>query len=45
MVIISKTTIQAFAQKHPDAENALEKWYSDTKSADWKNFSEIKKNV
>jgi len=43
MVIISKTTIQAFAQKHPDAENALEKWYSDTKSADWKNFSEIKK--
>lgn len=43
MVIISKTIIQAFIQKHPDVENALTKWYDDTKTADWKNFSELKK--
>jgi mRNA interferase HigB len=44
VVIISKTIIQAFARKHPDVESALEKWYSDTKAADWKDFSEIKKS-
>jgi mRNA interferase HigB len=43
MVIISKTIIQAFIQKHPDAGNALNKWYSDTKVADWKSFRELKK--
>ena|SRR5690349_16162838 len=43
MVIISKTIIKAFIQNHHDVENALEKWYDDTKSADWKNFSELKK--
>jgi mRNA interferase HigB len=43
MVIISKTVMQAFANKHPDVENALEKWYNDTKGANWKNFSEVKK--
>lgn len=43
MVIISKSILQAFIQKHPDVENALGKWYSDTKAADWKNFSEVKK--
>lgn len=36
-------SLKTFAQKHPDAENALDKWYNDTKSADRKNFSEIKK--
>ena len=43
MVIISKTIIQAFIQKHPDVENAMEKWYSDTKGTTWKNFSEVKR--
>jgi mRNA interferase HigB len=43
MVIISKTIIRAFIQKRPDIGNALEKWYSDAKAADWKNFSEVKK--
>ncbi|MFT4155202.1 type II toxin-antitoxin system HigB family toxin [Parafilimonas sp.] len=43
MVIISKATIQAFIQKHPDVESALEKWYNDTKAANWKGFSEVKK--
>lgn len=43
MVIISKTIIQSFVKNHPDIESALEKWYYDTKAADWKNFSEVKK--
>lgn len=43
MVVISKAILQAFIREHPDTENALEKWYSDTKAADWKNFNGIKK--
>ena len=43
MVIISKTILHAFIRQHPDVENALNKWYEDTKEADWKNFSELKK--
>ncbi|WP_018629564.1 type II toxin-antitoxin system HigB family toxin [Niabella aurantiaca] len=42
MVIISKTIIRSFVRNHSDIENAIEKWYSDTKAADWKNFSEVK---
>lgn len=44
MVIISKTAIREFAEKHPDAENALAKWYDDTKAANWKNFTELKRS-
>lgn len=43
MVVISKSIIQVFIQEHLDAKNAIEKWYRDTKAADWKNFSELKK--
>ncbi|RPE12115.1 type II toxin-antitoxin system HigB family toxin [Chitinophaga lutea] len=42
MVIIAKTAIREFIIKHPDAENALEKWYDDTKAADWKNFAALR---
>ncbi len=43
MVIISKTIIRDFALSHPDAAKALEKWYEETKSADWKNFTSLKR--
>jgi mRNA interferase HigB len=43
MVVISKSILQAFTRKHPDCIGALEKWYSDTKAANWKNFSEVKR--
>src|SRR6266704_1904280 len=43
MVVISKAILKAFSEKYPDAEPALEKWYCDTKAADWKNFTEVKK--
>ena len=43
MVIISKTILKEFGQKHPDAETGLEKWYDHTKRANWKNFTDVKK--
>lgn len=43
MVIISKAIINDFIITHPDASKALEKWYEDVKSADWKNFTMLKK--
>jgi mRNA interferase HigB len=43
MVVISKTILNEFSKKHPDAESALMKWYNETKSADWSNFSDLKK--
>jgi len=43
VVIISKAIIKEFTQKHPDADNALTKWYNEIKVADWSNFSDVKK--
>ncbi len=42
MVIISKAIIKDFYKKNPDAEIALQKWYKETKEADWKNFTDVK---
>lgn len=42
MVIISKAPLREFYEKHPDAQDALEKWYDETKAADWRNFTELK---
>ena len=43
MVVISRATLNEFAEKYPDSKSALIKWYDETKAADWKNFSEVKK--
>lgn len=43
MVIISKAIIKVFTKKHPNSETALLKWYEETKAADWKDFTEVKK--
>lgn len=43
MVIISKSIIRDFSEKNKDAEIALQKWYYETKMANWKNFNEVKK--
>lgn len=42
MIIISKTILVEFGIKHTDAIEPLNKWYVETKKANWKNFSEIK---
>ena len=41
MVVISKAVLREFAEKHPDAEAAVTKWYYETKAADWRNFSDL----
>ena len=43
MVIISKAILKEFAEKYPDAEFDLMKWYNETQTADWRNFSDLKK--
>jgi len=43
MVIISKTILNDFFKEHPDSETALTKWYNETKAADWKDFSDLKR--
>ena len=42
MVIISKTNLNEFATKHPDAANALNEWYDIVKQADWRSFADVK---
>lgn len=44
MVVISKSIIVQFSEKHPESFSALLKWYEITKEANWRNFSEIKKS-
>ena len=41
--MISKSIIRDFSAKHKDAEIALQKWYEETKTSNWKNFTEVKK--
>lgn len=42
MVIISKSILNAFVKKHPEAQTAVLKWYDLMLDAHWKNFSELK---
>jgi mRNA interferase HigB len=42
LVIISKTVINDFATKHADSIEALNRWYFQTKLAEWKKLADIK---
>ena len=42
MVIITKTTLDEFAQGHSTIAEPLNLWYEITKKADWRNFHDIK---
>ena len=42
MVIISKRILKEYILSNPGAEDALLRWYTIAKAADWKNFSELK---
>jgi len=44
MVIISKTILAEFGVKHNDSVEALNKWYTDTKLANWKSLSDVKQS-
>jgi len=42
MVIITKGTIHAFAQKYPGSAISLNDWFKKSARANWKNFAEVK---
>jgi mRNA interferase HigB len=42
MVVLSRAILIAFVESHPEAEEAVFRWYSQTSAASWKNFSEMK---
>ncbi|HTN38362.1 MAG TPA: type II toxin-antitoxin system HigB family toxin [Arachidicoccus sp.] len=44
MVIITKRKLLVFGKKHPLAIVALNNWYDISKKANWRNFSEIKRD-
>ena len=43
MVIISHKAIREFIVTHPKLQTAVERWYAITTKANWKDFSDIKK--
>lgn len=42
MNVISKNTLVAFAQNHPDAEQALDDWYRHMRKAEYACFADVK---
>ncbi|MEK8019283.1 MAG: type II toxin-antitoxin system HigB family toxin [Candidatus Parabeggiatoa sp.] len=42
MRIVSRKTLKAFWEQHPDAQKSLEAWQEDTKKAVWKTPNDIK---
>ncbi|MEO9258652.1 MAG: type II toxin-antitoxin system HigB family toxin [Crocinitomicaceae bacterium] len=44
MVIVSKTVLVELGIKHANVIEPLNKWYTEVKNADWKNFYEMKKS-
>jgi len=42
MVIIAKTVINSFAEKHPSSKVALNSWYKIVSQADWSDFRDVK---
>lgn len=43
MVVISKATLVEFGIRHANAIEPLNRWYEETKKADWKSFPDVKK--
>ena len=43
MHIITRKQLNEFAEKHPDAKSALQHWYKEAKSKDFKSFVELRK--
>lgn len=43
MHVISKTTLSAFWDKHPNSKDSLQAWYHEAKFSQWQTPSDIKK--
>jgi mRNA interferase HigB len=44
MHVVSYRAIRIFRQAHPDAKNALDRWYKVARRAAWANFIEVKQS-
>jgi len=44
MIVISKTILTNFGQKHADVSAALNNWHDYVTQADWKDFNALKKD-
>ena len=42
MRVLSRKSLRQFWEKHPDARQPLQSWYTDVKHANWKRPSDIK---
>ena len=42
MVIIAKSALTSFAERHVDSSEALEKWYEFVLKSNWNSLSQIK---
>ena len=42
MRIIAKSTLRAFLERHPNAEEPLLAWYRETEKADWESPAQVK---
>lgn len=42
MRILSRSTLRAFWERHPDAEPALRDWYQVAEKADWSSPDQVK---
>lgn len=43
MKIISLSTLKAFWEQHPDAEQPLKAWHAEAKAAQWRDMHDIKR--
>lgn len=43
MVVISKPVLREFVALHPDAAVSLQRWYLETKKADWPHFDAMRR--
>src|SRR6478752_4541714 len=43
MVIISKSAINQFIERHPKSKGPLLEWYIKTKESDWSDYLDLKK--
>jgi mRNA interferase HigB len=42
MRILAKSTLRAFWERHPNAEEPLLAWYRETEKADWESPAQVK---
>ncbi|MCF0073952.1 type II toxin-antitoxin system HigB family toxin [Dyadobacter sp. CY261] len=42
MVVVSRRAIRSFCTHSPELETALDKWYKESRKADWASFSALR---